>query len=103
MSKLFIDSSNNKEIVIKLELQGKMFSLKHIGDQRSSQMVLPLIDEILKQYDTKIESVSHVFVNTGPGSYTGLRVGIAVANAISFLLNVPVNDLPLGEMAVPNY
>ena len=103
MGKLYIDSSNNLEIIIKLEIEGKTFIRKHVGQQRSSQMVLPLIDEILKEHGIKVQEITKIFVNPGPGSFTGLRVGVAIANTLGFLLGISVNDKPVGQMVEPVY
>ncbi len=72
-----------------------------IGDDRfektsqsrimKSQMVLPLIEDILFEHDLKFTDITKIQVAIGPGSFTGLRVGCAVANALGFLLHVPVN------------
>ena len=35
--------------------------------------------------------VDEIEVDRGPGSYTGIRVGVSVANALGFALNIPVN------------
>lgn len=64
-------------------------TVKLIGEKTSTEIsgdsLLPLIDKLLKKCHTKIEEISEIKINTGPGSYTGLRVGASVANALSYL------------------
>ena len=58
---------------------------------------------ILSEYSKKkartIKDITEIEVNLGPGSFTGLRVGGSVANALGWLLGIPVNgkDLCKGE------
>ena len=103
MSKiLLIDTSSNKEIEVGLEIDGKVFLLKHQVD-RKNQEVLPLIEKLLKQHKLTLKDLTKIEVNPGPGSFTGLRVGVSVANALGALLKIPVNDKEVGEIVEPVY
>lgn len=55
-----------------------------------SEELLPAIDKLLKQNKVLPKNLGLIIVNTGPGSFTGTRVGVATANALSFGLNIPV-------------
>lgn len=103
MKKLIIDSSNNKEIVVRLKIESKKYFLKHIVDSKKAQVTLPLIDKILKKYSTGIDNLDSIEVNTGPGSYTGIRIGISIANTLGFILKIPVNGKKAGELVEPSY
>lgn len=48
------------------------------------------IDEILVINKLKLDDVTKIGVFKGPGSFTGLRIGLSVANALSYSLNVPI-------------
>ena len=52
---------------------------------------------------TQTNGIDAIEVNAGPGSFTGLRVGASIANALSFALGIPVNGKPLGEIVEPRY
>ncbi len=99
--KLYIDTSNREEIVV--GLGDEKFKTKAKKDK--SQKLLPFIDELLKKKGKKMEDITEIEVNTGPGSFTGLRVGVSVANAIGWALGVPVNgkDLKKGEAVEIKY
>lgn len=56
-----------------------------------SQALLGAIMEALAKTSIKKENLSEIKVKTGPGSFTGLRVGVSVANALGFGLGIPVN------------
>ncbi len=103
MNTLFINSSDSKEIVIGLEIDGKKYLLKHKVDSKKAQAILPLIEKILKKYSLRIEDINSISVNTGPGSFTGLRIGISIANTLRFSLKIPVNGKKVGELVEPLY
>lgn len=48
------------------------------------------LQELLDNHDKTLEDIEGIVVFKGPGSFTGLRIGITVANALGYALNVPV-------------
>jgi len=61
-----------------------------VSQHNQSQELLPKIDQLLKSNRVKPTQLKWVAVNLGPGSFTGLRVGISVANAFGYGLQIPV-------------
>jgi len=55
-----------------------------------AEALLPLVDRLASRVDRGFESLDRVAVTVGPGSYTGLRVGIAAARGIGLAADVPV-------------
>lgn len=55
-----------------------------------SEKLLSYVEELLLKHNISIRQINGIFVFAGPGSYTGLRVGLSSANALAFALNVPV-------------
>lgn len=49
-----------------------------------SQTLMPMLDELLKTSKTDIKEIDAVAVNAGPGSFTGVRIGVAAAKGIAF-------------------
>lgn len=89
MIALFIDTTDRKVAKVGLII-GK--ETKQIIQKRSkSQVVLAMILDILKENKLKLKDLDSVRVEIGPGSYTGLRVGVAIANTLGLVLNIPVN------------
>lgn len=99
--KLYIDTSDSEVVIIKLD--DKKFETA--AREKKSQKLLPFIVETFEKEGKKIEDITEIEVNTGPGSFTGLRVGVSVANALGWALNVPVNgkSLQKGEMVDISY
>lgn len=99
--KLYIDTSSSDKVVIKLD--GKKYETA--ARREKSQKLLPFIVETLKKKNKEIKDITEIEVNTGPGSFTGLRVGVSVANAIGWAEGIPVNgkDVTKGEMVKIKY
>lgn len=100
---LLIDTSNNKEIVIGLQIDGKEDMRKKIPEHRKSQVVLPMIEELLKEHSLTLKDITELRVHQGPGSFTGLRVGITIANTLAQLLHIPINGQKIGEPVEAKY
>lgn len=84
---LYIDTSDRETITV--GLGDKKFRAK--ARENASQKLLAFIEEILKKEASSVKEITEIKVNTGPGSFTGLRVGVSVANAIGWALGIPVN------------
>ncbi|MBI4080323.1 MAG: tRNA (adenosine(37)-N6)-threonylcarbamoyltransferase complex dimerization subunit type 1 TsaB [Candidatus Levybacteria bacterium] len=100
---LSIDTSSNKHISVSL-LVGEIENMnrQEIGQQKA-QVVLSMIDALLKKNKKKLGDLTAIRVNSGPGSFTGLRVGVSIANTLGFALNIPINDKPVGTLVEPVY
>jgi tRNA threonylcarbamoyladenosine biosynthesis protein TsaB len=55
-----------------------------------AEALLPLLDRLASQVEGGFDSLGRVAVTVGPGSYTGLRVGIAAARGIGLAAGIPV-------------
>lgn len=88
---LHIDSKDQRIIKVSLKKGGKMMECLTKENVYGSQVLLSLIDEILKKNKLDFKDIKGIEVETGPGSFTGLRVGVSVANALGFTLGSSVN------------
>jgi tRNA threonylcarbamoyladenosine biosynthesis protein TsaB len=100
---IYIDTSNNKEVSVSLKIGEKVFEKKQAPDHRKAQLVLPFVDGLLKEHQLQLSDITSIEVNQGPGSFTGLRVGITIANTLGFLLHIPVNGKKDGEQVEAYY
>jgi len=84
-----IDVSAEKGIVFLG--QGKKVLVKKVIDPyASSEKLLPLLDALLKERELEPESLKGIIVSLGPGSFTGLRIGVCLAKSLAFVLKIPV-------------
>lgn len=73
--------SDNEEILIHL----------HNDDERThSVKLMPMIDKALKDTNLTLDDISVLAVCIGPGSFTGVRIGIATVKAFADVKNIPV-------------
>lgn len=100
---LSIDTTRTDAAVVALTVDGVRDERTAASALRRSQATLPLVEELLLAHALSFRDITAVAVHTGPGSFTGVRVGIAIASAIGFMLGVPVNGLPPGARIDPVY
>jgi len=62
--------------------------------------LLPMVDGLLKEADLKPRHLGRIAVSAGPGSFTGIRIGVATARALSQTLNIPIVKVPTLETFV---
>jgi tRNA threonylcarbamoyl adenosine modification protein YeaZ len=102
MYALLLDSSN-KNLSVGLALDRKLVDrTSYEAWQKQSELLVDEIDKTLTRNKIGREDIGSVVVSKGPGSYTGVRIAMAVAKTISFALGVPlylVSSLQVQEVA----
>lgn len=96
---LHIDTKDQKKVKVSLKRNGEVVKSLSEENEYGSQVLLPLIKKLLRTYTPGVSTQIHpggggikgIEVETGPGSFTGLRVGVSVANALGYSLGIPVN------------
>lgn len=58
-----------------------------------SETILPMIDEILTRNELTLDDIDALAVNNGPGSFTGIRIGVAVVKGLAFEKNIPCYEV----------
>ncbi len=58
-----------------------------------AQKILAEIRDFLATQELRLTDLTALEVNPGPGSYTGLRIGLTVANTLADRLNIPINGV----------
>lgn len=88
---LRIDTKDRKLVMVSLKDKGKVVKSLSEENEYGSQVLLPLILKLLDRGKIVFKNLKSIEVETGPGSFTGLRVGVSVANALGYTLNIPAN------------
>ncbi len=80
MLTLFLDTTLAKHAVVKITRDDQVLA------QEEGEEPLPTIEKALAKARLKLTDIDEFNANPGPGSYTGIRVGLAVVNALNWSL-----------------
>lgn len=72
-----------------LLVRGNTFAAETNVERHGAQQVLGLVDEVLSQATVSLDQVDLIVALNGPGSFTGLRIGIGAAQGLSAALSIP--------------
>ena len=103
MISLLIDTATSNLTVSIIKEQEILYKYQEKILSDMSSKLLPIIDTGLKELNLKLNDLDKIFVVNGPGSFTGIRVGVTVAKTIAWTLKkdiIPLSSLEL--MATTN-
>jgi tRNA threonylcarbamoyladenosine biosynthesis protein TsaB len=86
---LAIDAST-EACSVALQVNDKLYSRYDICPQSHSLQLLPMVDEVLTEAGIKLSQCHGLIFGRGPGSFTGVRIGVGVAQGLAFSANLPV-------------
>ena len=87
MNKLIIDATK-KNIFLMVICNNDIYSISHENNKANYDKLIILIDDFLHSKDLKIKDISTFYLNTGPGSFAGIRNSISVIKAICLVNDV---------------
>jgi tRNA threonylcarbamoyladenosine biosynthesis protein TsaB len=91
---LSLDTST-QNCSVALHENGQLITQELVSEEGSHSKALTLlIEKVMKTAGYSLQDISAVAVSNGPGSYTGLRIGLATAKGICFALDKPLICLP---------
>lgn len=76
------------------------YTLNH--KKTHSEKLMPLIEELMKELELKIQDIDAIAISEGPGSYTGLRIGAAIAKSLAFAVDIPIAGVPTTKSLAGN-
>lgn len=74
------------------------FLFEKIDVKRASETLLKIIDSLIKQAKIELSELKGVIVVKGPGSFTGLRIGVTIANQFAHQLSIPIHGIKTDEL-----
>lgn len=98
MNTLFIDT-HDEIINIILFNNGIIKSRKEIvSNMKHSVLTMPAIDNILKENNLNADDLDEIIVVNGPGSFTGVRIGVTIAKTFAYSLKIPIKTIDVLKM-----
>lgn len=99
---LSLDTASPKLSVAILEDATPLFSFEEVMPRGQGEALLPIIQEGFKKINREMKELQLITTGVGPGSFTGVRVGLACARGFGLALNIPVHGVTSFEAAAFN-
>ena len=101
MKYLYIDTSSKFLYTGIVENNKCLAEIKEEYGQNMSKISLPKIATIFEKVDFKPKNIDKIIVVNGPGSFTGIRIGVTIAKVYAWALNIPITTISsLEAMAI---
>lgn len=97
MNVLFIDTHSEK-VIVKIKKVDKIFEDEVLSDRSHSEVLVPTLESVLKKSNLKLQDLDEIIVVNGPGSFTGVRMGVTIAKTIAYCLNKKIKTITSLEM-----
>lgn len=102
MYTLYIDTHFVK-IVMGLFKNGELIYYKEVDSGKHTAIAVNLLYTLLLNNNLKVDDLSEVIVINGPGSFTGVRIGIVMAKMLGYTKNISIKALSYLEALALNY
>lgn len=91
--KLLVIDTSTEWCSAALWLDGRILARRVLAGQRHSSLLLPMVDELLRESDLSLRQLDGIGYGAGPGSFTGLRIACAVTQGLAFGADLPVTGV----------
>ena len=88
--KLLVLDTSTEWCSVALWLDGHIHARRVLAEQRHSSLLLPMVDELLRETGVTLRQLDGIGYGAGPGSFTGLRIACAVTQGLAFGADLPV-------------
>ena len=87
MKNLIIDAANEK-IFFSIITEIQSYTTTHVNSRENFDKFINLLLDFLRKNKIKLDDVENIFINQGPGKFSGIRISISIAKAISIAKNI---------------
>ena len=102
MNNLIIDAAKDK-IFFMIIADNKSYTSEFSNNRENFDKLTILIVKFLENHDLKLKNLSNIFVNQGPGKFSGIRASLATAKAISFVNKIDLYGFNSDQIIKQNY
>jgi tRNA threonylcarbamoyl adenosine modification protein YeaZ len=89
---LFIDT-HSELITIALKTKDHLFIKTKESEYSHSVFTMPMIEEIFSENKLDVKDLKKIIVVNGPGSFTGIRIGLSIAKTMAYALKIDINTI----------
>ena len=89
---LFIDT-HAELITIALKIKDKIYIKTQESEYSHSIYTMPMIESIFKENGLNVKDLKKIIVINGPGSFTGIRIGLSIAKTMAYALKIDINTI----------
>ena len=102
MNNLIIDAANEK-IFFMIIAGNKSYTSEFSNNRENFDKLVILIVKFLENYDLNIKNLNNIFVNQGPGKFSGIRASLAMVKALSFANKIDLYGFNSDQVIDQNY
>ena len=96
MIKLIIDAAKDKVFFMIID-NNNIYNTTYENSKKNFEKLTVLVSEFLESKNLKLNEISQIYVNRGPGSFAGIRNSLAVVKAIHMVNNIDYFCFSLGD------
>jgi tRNA threonylcarbamoyladenosine biosynthesis protein TsaB len=102
MNNLIIDAASDK-IFFTIMADNKSYTSEFINNRENFDKLTILIVKFLENHELNIKNIDNIFVNQGPGKFSGVRASLATAKALSFVNKIDLYGFNSNQIINGNY
>ena len=102
MNNLIIDAANDK-IFFKIIADKKSYTSEIVNNRENFDKLMLLVVKFLENNHLNINKINNIFVNQGPGKFSGIRASLATAKALSFVNKIDLYGFNSEQIINRNY
>ena len=102
MKNLIIDAANEK-IFFSIITDTQSYTTTHANSRENFDKFMNLLLDLFKKNEIKLEEVENIFINQGPGKFSGIRISISIAKAICIAKNINLFGFSSKDLDNGNY
>jgi len=102
MNNLIIHAANDKIFLI-IMADNKSYTSEFINNRENFDKLTILVVRFLEKHHLSVKNLNNIFVNQGPGKFSGIRASLATAKALSFVNKIDLYGFNSGQVIDQNY
>lgn len=93
MYTLYIDTHMNKIVIVLYQEEQVKIKKEVVTNYNHSITTMPIIQEVIEGSNLTVRDLNQIIVVNGPGSFTGVRLGVTIAKTLAYTLNIPIKEV----------